>query len=278
MKSPKRENDRPAATDDANLQSDWSARQQALGNVPQAVLLRNLPVGVNGLLDAWHRALLRWSFAPLAPQPSDWIADMGCGYGRMASEAAAMGFTNIVGLDYESGFCRQYQLDHGHAVRGSIAQPPFAANSLSAAYTITAFMYVGLGRATEGLRQLDASMKPGSRILLLEAGAEFNRVSRAVLRRKRTQSLAVDGFSCTELSDTMLPDNWHRLASGGNVATTILLPLLLIFYRWPRIFDILATTAMRLDRPRPGLRDRGWRRFCLHRWVLLEKETTTPLR
>ncbi|NCT66717.1 MAG: class I SAM-dependent methyltransferase [Rhodanobacteraceae bacterium] len=252
------------------LQSDWSERQLELGNVPQAVLLRNLPSGVNGLLDQWHRALLRWSLAPLARAPETWIADLGCGYGRIASEAAHMGFSNVIGLDYEAGFCRQYQLDHGLAVRGSIAQPPFAADSLSAAYTITALMYVGLDEAAKGMETLDASLRPGARVLLLEAGSEFNRISRMVLRRKRMQSLAVSGFSHAELHG-ILPAGWRAIATGSNAAATLLLPLLLLTRRWPRVFDALSAVALRLDRPRPGLHDRGWRRFGLHRWVLCEK-------
>jgi SAM-dependent methyltransferase len=264
------------STSETPLQSDWAARQQALGNVPQAVLLRNLPAGVNGLLDTWHRAVLRWSLAPLACASSGWIADLGCGYGRMATEVEAMGFANVIGLDYEAGFCRQYQLDHGYAVRGSIAQPPFAASSLSGAYAITAFMYVGLDRAIEGLKMLDTSLLPGARMLLMEAGAEFHRASRRVLRQKRTQSLAVSGFSRSELSEALLPHGWRKIASGSNAGTTMLLPLMLAFCRWPRVFDTLSAAAMHLDRPRPGFRDRGLRRFCLHRWVLCEKPLSAP--
>ena len=251
-------------------QSEWTARQLELGNVPQAVLLRNLPAGVNGLLDRWHRALLRWSLAPIAREPDTWIADLGCGYGRMAHEAAQMGFTNVIGLDYEAGFCRQYQLNQGLAVRGSIAQPPFATNTLSAAYAITVLMYVGIARASEGLHALNAGLRPGARVLLLESGAEFNRLSRIALRRKRTQALAVAGFTRKELY-CMLPTGWRRVAAGSNAGMTLLLPLLLACRRWPRLFAALSTLALRMDHPRPGFHDRGWRRLCLHRWVLCEK-------
>lgn len=270
MQGPAAVSEDHARASEVKLQSDWAARQVELGNVPQAVLLRNLPSGVNGLLDRWHRALLRWSLAPLAPAPETWIADLGCGYGRMAGEAAQMGFANVIGLDYEAGFCRQYQRDRGLAVRGSIAQPPFAASSLSAAYSITALMYVGVDHAAEGLRSIDASLRPGARVLLLEAGSEFNGLSRVVLRRKRTQSLAVSGFSHAELH-RILPNGWRKVATGGNSAATLLLPLLLLTRRWPRMFDALSEMAMRMDRPRPGFHDRGWRRMCLHRWILCEK-------
>jgi SAM-dependent methyltransferase len=261
---------------DARLQSEWMQRQQSLGNVPQAVLLRNLPAGVNGLLDSWHRSVLRWSLSALEPSASTWIADLGCGYGRMASETRALGFEQVVGLDYEAGFCRQYQLDFGYAVRGSIADPPFTAGSLAAAYAVTAFMYVGVDRAAQGLRALDACLQPGARILLLEAGSEFNTLARMIFRGKRRQSLAVNGFSRSELGEQILPKGWRTLATGCNPVTTLLLPLLLLLHRFPRVFGALAAMAMTLDRPRTTLRDRGWRRLCLHRWVLCEKPGVAP--
>lgn len=261
---------------DAKLQSEWMQRQQALGNVPQAVLLRNMPLGVNGLLDSWHRAVLQWSLSTLEPSASTWIADLGCGYGRMASESRALGFEHVVGLDYEAGFCRQYQLDYEFAVRGSIADPPFSAGSLAAAYAVTAFMYVGVERAAHGLRALDACLQPGARILLLEAGSEFNTLARMVFRGKRKQSLAVSGFSRQELGEQVLPPGWRTLATGCNPMTTLLLPVLLLLGHFPRAFAALAALAMSWDRPRLAMRDRGWRRLCLHRWVLCEKPSAAP--
>ncbi len=271
MKRTASSDESPDRSPESAFESDWSARQRALGNVPQAVLLKNLPARVNELIDSWHRAILRWSLAPVARTPSDWIVDLGCGYGRMAGEARSMGFTNVIGLDYEAGFCRQYQCDHALAVRGSIAQPPFAAHSLTAAYAITAFMYVGMNHAREGLRRLDASLAPGARVLLLESGAEFNQASRKILRKKLKQSLAVDGFSQQELGEGLLPTGWRPIASGTNFWITASLPFLIMFVRWPRTFAKLAKVLMKLDRPRSDFRDNGWRRFGLHRWILCEK-------
>lgn len=263
----------PLSVEETSLQSEWAARQQALGNVPQAVLLRNLPVALNHLLDGWHRSVLQWSLAPLRRGTSCWIADLGCGYGRMVTEVESMGFANVIGLDYEAGFCRQFHLDHGPAVRGSIACPPFAADSLSGAYAITAFMYVGIEGATEGLKSLDASLLPGARVLLLEAGAEFNNAARKILRKKRSQSLAVSGFTREEMHSLMLPSHWRKVASGNNFWMTAMLPLLMVFARWPRAFGALSALAMHFDRPRAGFRDRGMRKLCLHRWILCEKRT-----
>ncbi|MEO7199977.1 MAG: class I SAM-dependent methyltransferase [Dokdonella sp.] len=276
MKLPTNQADDSQTSAESQLRADWTARQKTFGNVPQAVLLKNLPTSINDLIDTWHRVVLQWSLSPLSNNPSALIADLGCGYGRMTTTVKAMGFENIIGLDYEAGFCRQYQLDHGMAVRGTIAHPPFVDSSLAGAYAITAFMYVGANGATEGLSELDASLLPGARVLLMEAGAEFNNAVRKILPGKRSQSLAVTGFTRSEMQDLLLPRGWNTVASGNNFWTTMLLPLLLASRRWSRLFNALSGLAMHLDRPRPGLRDRRAKQLSLHRWILCEKPVSDP--
>lgn len=255
---------------DARLQSEWCLRQTELGNVPQAVLLRNLPPPINGLIDKWHRNLLRWFLMPFSRQPEVWIADLGCGYGRMAQEATAMGIMNVIGLDYEHGFCKKYQIDHGLAVRGSIAKPPFAESTLSAAYSITSLMYIGIDDAKKGLELLDESLQPGARILLLEAGSEFNRISRFFLRKKKSQKLAVSGLSRAHLRE-IVPDSWRIVASGSNAGATALLPFLLLCSNWRLTFRALTDLALWIDRPLEKDRDLRWRKLGLHRWIACEK-------
>lgn len=218
----------------------------------------------------WHRLLLRWLLAPLAHRQSAWVADLGCGYGRMANEVISMGIPNVAGLDFEHGFCKKYQADYGLAIRGSIAKPPFSNASLSAAYSITSLMYIGIRDATSGLKLLDDGLKPGARILLLEAGSEFNTISRLFLRSKKTQNLAVSGLSRSDLH-AMLPNSWRITASGSNIGMTMLLPALLLCKHWKTAFDALSKLALWMDRPLEKDRDRGWRKFGLHRWVACEK-------
>ncbi|WP_256646266.1 class I SAM-dependent methyltransferase [Thermomonas paludicola] len=255
---------------DTRLQSDWSLRQAEFGNVPQAVLLRNLPPQVNELIDKWHRSLLRWILAPLVNQSDKWVADLGCGYGRMAHEAVTLGIQNVIGLDYEYGFCKKFQIDYGLAIRGSIAKPPFANSSISAAYSITSLMYIGIEDAARGLELLDDSLKPGSCILLLEAGSEFNRISRCFLRKKKSQQLAVNGLTRADLR-RIIPDSWRIVASGSNAGTTALLPFLLLCNRWHFAFGALSKLALWIDRPLKKDRDQRWRKLGLHRWVACEK-------
>lgn len=257
------------------LRSEWALRQSELGNLPQAVLLRNLSPEINEVIDAWHRDLLRWALAPLARTPGCWVADLGCGYGRLANEIATLGPHNVIGLDSESGFCRQYQADYGLAVRGSVDAPPFCSDVLSAAYSVTALMYVGKEGARTGLQRLSPSLKRGARILLLEAGAEFNGISRFVLRGKRTQALSVRGFSQHDLC-SIVPAEWKILATGANAGLSFLLPLLICLRRWSRGFTWVSNLARWIDRPADGLRDRGWRRVGLHRWVLCETPGADP--
>ncbi len=98
----------PSSVEETSLQSEWAARQQALGNVPQAVLLRILPVALNHLLDGWHRRRRNGRWHPCAANPRAGSQTLGCGYGRIATEVESMGFANVIGLDYEAVFVASF--------------------------------------------------------------------------------------------------------------------------------------------------------------------------
>ena len=92
----------------SSSRAEWTQRQQAFGNSPRAVLMKEVSPCINELIDIWHREVLRFAFSDRANSaPSSMVLDVGCGYGRLATEARSMGFTNIVGIDFAEGFCKQ---------------------------------------------------------------------------------------------------------------------------------------------------------------------------
>lgn len=253
-----------------HLKQSWSQRQRALGNVPQAVLLKNLPVTVNALIDRWHRSVLHWILKEDGDL-AEWLLDLGCGYGRMTSTAREAGYSNIIGIDSEPGFCRQYQHDFGYAIRGSIAELPLRAATVGTAYAITAYMYLPPERMRSALKALDACLVPGARVLMLEPGSEFNQLLRSLLPGKRREQLAVPGFSVRQMLVELPPEEWRIIDAGCNLWTTLLLPLLILSARSATITRALNALASRLDAPCSRRRVKGLYRFALHRWVLFEK-------
>lgn len=252
-----------------SAQTDWVTRAAAHGDSPRAVLLKGLPDSINDSIDRWHRHVLREAFngANTTNKP---VLDLGCGYGRLAIEAKLLGLGNgIVGIDYTPDFCKLFKARCGDAVCGSLSSLPFAPESFSHAYSVTALMYLDVGRVREALTSLDHCMVRGARVLLLEPGAEFNRVVRQVLRYKRGGSLTRPGFSRNEFYNEIVPPGWRRVASGSNAWTTLLLPALILLQRLEGTSRRLAALCEYMDRPRAAS-PTVLSRFALHRWAVYE--------
>jgi SAM-dependent methyltransferase len=249
------------------LQDEWHVRQQRLGDAPRAVLMKGVPDRVNATIDRWHRDVLRFAFAQWSGLAGP-LLDIGCGYGRLGAEAKQLGAETVVGLDFSPGFCRRFAERHGWAVRGDLQNLPFATDTFSGAYAVTSLMYLDASSARDALRALDDRIQPGGRILLLEPGAEFTRVTRSILRRKAADALARTGFEVMEFRN-LAPARWRPIASGSNDAMTFLFPLLLLTARFPRLHSAIERLVLHVDRPRAaGRRRRG--RYAIYRWALYE--------
>lgn len=250
-------------------QDDWERRQHDLGDVPRAVLMKGVPDALNDSIDCWHRTVLRMALEGRTKGSAPML-DLGCGYGRLAAQARSIGIDSIIGVDFSIGFCRCFAAAHGAAVRADAGRLPFAKNAFGNAYAITVLMYLRTPEAREALQSLDACLAPGARVLLLEPGAEFNRVARFFLRHKRNEPLARPGFTDTEFHTTLIPAGWQRIGRGANPWMTLALPLLIATSRMPRLYRAIAAAVLYLDRPR--LRDPGryFSRYALYRWAVYE--------
>jgi SAM-dependent methyltransferase len=255
----------------SRVREDWIKRQRAMGNQPRSVLMKGLHPRINQTIDLWHRLVMRAAFSGAATSPSSLPSlDIGCGYGRLANEATALGLKPLVGLDFAHGFCARFQQDHGLAVCGDLAKLPFKNGAFSAAYSVTSYMYLPLAEARKACLELDRCLAHGAHVLVLEPSLEFNSLVRAVLRKKRNEALAMPGFSMAEFRDQLVPGHWRRLACGSCSWTTILLPLLVVFARCSPLYRYLEHIALRLDAPVFG-RPRKMAALAMYRWSLYEK-------
>ena len=254
--------------------SQWDARAQAHGSSPRAVLLKGLPASVNHTIDMWHRDVLRKALADVQHGSSP-ILDLGCGYGRLASEAYAMGIGPVVGVDYAPSFCRLFPQEFGGAVCASLKALPFATDAFSNAYVVTSLMYLQTKDAHNALLSLEKCLEPGARVLILEPGAEFHRIVRLALNSKRTETLARPGFTMQEFSRDIAPRYWRLIASGSNLWATILLPALIAFARFHGIYRWIESFCLRMDRPAAHA-DAIVGRYALHRWAVYEVPAVGP--
>ena len=81
------------------VRDDWIERPRELGNQPRAVLMKGVPILINGAIDRWHRAVMRAAFPRVASPPTGKpCLDLGCGYGRLADEATKQGLAPVIGI------------------------------------------------------------------------------------------------------------------------------------------------------------------------------------
>lgn len=255
----------------SQVRSEWVNRQREHGNRPRAVLMKGLPAPVNDLIDAWHRAIMRAAFPGAAGQSRERPAlDIGCGYGRLADQALLCGLDPLVGIDFAHGFCADFERNYGPSVCGDLACLPFADGAFADAYAVTALMYLPFEQARRAVLEIDRCSAPGARILLVEPSREFNSLVRTVLRRKRSESLAMPGFSRKEFTRGIVPSGWITVSCGSCNALTALLPLLMATSRWPAIYNPLARLALLLDTPKSGKVSRP-ARVSMYRWAVYRK-------
>lgn len=255
---------------ESTMRADWTQRQSQHGNGPRAVLMKGLHPLMNATIDRWHKQVITMAFAAAGRHdPSGPTLDVGCGYGRLALHARSQGLAPLVGMDFTPGFCAGFLANHGPAVCASLSQPPFRTASLSAAYSVTALMYLAPTAARAALLALDTCLAPGAPILILEPAKEFNDLARRLVPRKRSEQLAVDGLSRAELMGEVIPAHWRFVAGGANPWMTLALPVLALSTRVPKLYRWIQAAVLRLDgrmRRTPHLPY-----LAMYRWAIYRK-------
>jgi SAM-dependent methyltransferase len=248
-------------------QRSWAEREHSLGLTPRAVLMKGAPEHVNATIDRWHRDVLAAAF-PEASRIAGRLLDVGWGSGRLAVEMKARGVRDVVGVDFLPAFCQHFSQGYGPAVCADLEHLPFGDSSFAGAYAITSLMYLDDARARKALVSIDRCVAPGGRIVLLEPGAEFNRLVRALLGRRESDALTRPGFGRSEFL-RLAPARWRLVGTGSNRWMTLLFPLLTVAARMPRLYACIERIALKLDRPHMGtIRARG--RLSIYRWAVYE--------
>ena len=252
------------------VRRSWEKRQQEHGNRPRAVLMKGLHPLINESIDLWHRDVMRAVFSSgLAPAEGAFILDIGCGFGRLADEITRLDHVPI-GLDFTQKFCVDFADVHGGAVCGDQTALPFVDDAFGGEYSVTSLMYLEHHAVRQALLEMDRCLEVNGLVLLLEPCREFNELVRMILPSKKSEQLAMPGFTLGEFGG-ILPANWAIVASGNCRWLTFMLPLLVALTRWPGGYRRLAMLARRLDRPRVGNRSANGR-VAMYRWVACRKE------
>ena len=248
------------------LRNQWEQRANHQGNTCSGVLFKNFPVDFNQYLHEWHAQIILSQLLPLLPQQAS-LLDLGCGYGRMSALIhAARPDIKIIGLDFAFAYCKLYQsnLTRNPIICADVSQLPFQEGRFDAVISITTLMYVPEDRRVAVTKTILQLVKPRGLVLFIDPGLEF---SKLVTIFKKSHSLTSgQGFYLSTYENLGKSSLSRIIGSGGLFGFTFLLPILYLFrqHRWLR--QNLFKLSKWLDK-----KFSNWRKFSLHRWMLLEK-------
>lgn len=251
------------------VRKSWENRQQEHGNHPRAVLMKGLHPLINESIDLWHRDVMRRVFSDdLVHTNGAFILDVGCGFGRLADEITRFGHIPI-GIDFTQQFCVGFAAAYGNAICADQTALPFTDGAFVGSYSVTSLMYLEIDAVRRAVIELDRCLSTNGLMLILEPCREFNELVRMILPEKRSEQLAMPGFSLEEIRE-ILPGNWIVEAAGNCRWLTFALPFLVVTTRWPKIYRCIAALARWLDKPGIGNRQPNGR-ITMYRWIACRK-------
>lgn len=253
----------------AEPRESWEQRAYAHGNHLSGVLFRGLSDEANAVIDDWHAWVVREVFLPTIPVSGS-VLDLGCGYGRLSDVIAeSRPDVHVVGQDLAYAYCRQYQRSDRFCVQGDATQPPFSPATFDGILAVTCLMYAPRARVPDVLRQLGSLLRARGSMLLLDPGAEMQRLVTRVRGARASSPTGGHGFDRGEYRQLAERAGLRLIGKGGNLWTSLALAAPGMASSGPGMHRVLERIG-RLDH-----RKAGYQSLALHRWLLAARVDQT---
>ena len=247
------------------LQQAWEERAKNNGISYTGVLLKNLGDTLNHYLHQQHCKLVTKQIVASIPLRSI-VLDLACGYGRLSKSVRELRpDIQIYGSDFSLNYCREY-LNYVQmpAICADLCQLPFLPNSIDGIIAVTALMYLPEDQQSLTVKNLMALLKPGGKVLFIDAGAEFQNVMAGGKKKQLTSGMGLTQKEYFRLGQFA---GVKHLASGGFPIFSIMLPILYFIRNRTRLLNLLLPSIGKLD-----TYFNQSHKFTVHRWMVLQKE------
>lgn len=245
-----------------NIQVLWNNRAQLLGDSQTSVMEQSFPRVVN---DAIARIHLK-EIASVLPNGTVRCLDVGCGWGRIASDLVRNHpHVSISGIDLSEHFVKFFNRrlkGKGEAKVADMQKIPFRAQTFDVVYCVVSFMYLSSKIARKrALTEMLRVLKKEGALVLIEPnkhGVDLVRLWGLVpyLYRLLTRRVKLDTHGAA-----FYPAEIERLISisGGIIVqrrtypffSIMLLPLIIIGTLVPSVASIIIPVARIFDRLLP---------------------------
>lgn len=196
----------------------WEGRAARFGTDQRGVLYESLPLEVNRYIHAWEAGVVSRFLADLR---GGTLLDVGCGYGRLSSEAwTTCQRVRIFGADISSTFCRMFAVETRRpAVAADALGLPFKDASFDLALVSTVLMYLMDDESLKAaVSEISRVLRSGGRCLVIEnnsAGAIATEVFRLLAGRGSPPAKSERYFRRGELEKLFSARGMVRLWETG---------------------------------------------------------------
>lgn len=248
------------------LRTEWEQRAAAEGSSYTGVLLRNLPPVLNHYLHERHVEVVLNRLLPRLPQGA-LVLDLGCGYGRISSHIkAARPDIQLVGVDFAFSYCQQFtQNVEAAALCADLSALPFAKGCVHGVVAVTALMYIPAAKQEAVMDHLLQRVQPQGFAIFIDPGAEFLGLVHLINGRRSRKLTSGAGIGLQKYDRLGTTSRTQIVDAGGFVIFSLFLPLLYLLQKRVGLVKWLLNFTAILDQKL------GWRRFTLHRWMLLKR-------
>lgn len=186
----------------SKLHLAWENRASVFGDKKEGVMQQSFPRLLNDYIHNLHmREVLKH-----LPKDACECLDIGCGYGRVASEIVKANKKAFVhGLDISSVFVKLFNErigEKGKAVVGDIKDLPFSDNKFDSVVCIVTMMYLKKESEQEkAISEMLRVVKSGGKIILIEPNQLGDNIVklfgllpfilRKILRRKKVETFGI---------------------------------------------------------------------------------------
>lgn len=241
-----------------DIQDSWNVRAKLLGDSFRSVMEQSFPHVVNETIHAIHvREIIR-----AMPKETKEVLDVGCGWGRIASDLVQNRNVHVSGIDISSHFVKLFNKrlkKQGKAVVSDMRHIPFGDNSFDLVYCVVSLMYLSSQRDQKrAMSEMLRVLKKGGRLVLIEPnrfGVSLVRLGglvpwfyRILLKKSKKVETYGIAFRRSEVEALIKRSGGTILYKKGYPGLTfLLLPSILIGKAFPIVSRIVLSIASFFD-------------------------------
>ena len=194
------------------------------------------------------------------------VLDLASGYGRLSKAIKCIrNDVEFFGIDLSLEYCKHYK-EIGLSICSDISSLPIKNNYFDLIILTTGLMYIEKNNLSSSLSNIFSKLRLGGVAFFCEPGLEVMDFIEKIRFKGSISETGGKGFYMNEFREIFEREDLEVLYFGSNLCLTLVMPICIIFRRFPIVSKNLAELANFID---SKLNFSG--RFAMHRCILVRK-------